>query len=307
MPHLKHIALLLSLLLLLSACGSDEYRPPHLHQLDREEILARAFRKEQRSPYVVFRDSTGQPLSDTLKDELNKGQLQLDQYADKSGEVKEIVVRHMTADDELWSALTREAFIVSNEYSPQPVDCRQAKRILLQLHKKVELARELPNSSIYGIYNDPSPEQSLLMSLIQRCGFPRKSEVTENGLIAIYSLLIFEQRGWLAALYPQLKKSAERGDMSKKYLAYLEDEVLAFSGFPQRYGTFYGRFGTHSIRDSLQVDERRAAMGLPPLAEEPATRQQIPSALPPPPPLSPSLDSFLQSQADTIRSKKIEK
>lgn len=55
--------------------------------------------------------------------------------------------------------------------------------------------------------------------------------------------------------------------------AYIEDRIRTWEGRPQRYGTQHdwdenGVMSPKPIEDPAQVDERRASVGLPPLAEQ---------------------------------------
>jgi hypothetical protein len=68
-----------------------------------------------------------------------------------------------------------------------------------------------------------------------------------------------------------LRAAVEQGQASARDLAYLEDRVAMHRGRPQRYGTQFvsgadGELRPHPIEDEAHVDERRAAIGLPPLA-----------------------------------------
>ena len=65
--------------------------------------------------------------------------------------------------------------------------------------------------------------------------------------------------------------AAGQGEASRGHLAYLTDRVLLAEGAPQGYGTQAtirdGRYVPMNLRDPVGVDERRASVGLPPLAE----------------------------------------
>lgn len=71
----------------------------------------------------------------------------------------------------------------------------------------------------------------------------------------------------------ELLRSLPRGEVDPIQLAMLEDRVRTFSGLPQIYGTQFdwderGEMQPRPIEDAGHVDERRAAIGLPPLAEK---------------------------------------
>lgn len=68
---------------------------------------------------------------------------------------------------------------------------------------------------------------------------------------------------------PLLRDAVRRKDALGSHLAMLEDRVRVADGKPQLYGTQLGgaplRFDP--IEDEAHVDERRAGVGLPPMAE----------------------------------------
>ncbi|MFF0297358.1 DUF4135 domain-containing protein [Kitasatospora sp. NPDC004614] len=69
-----------------------------------------------------------------------------------------------------------------------------------------------------------------------------------------------------------IEAAAERGDMHRRDAAYLADSLRRAEGRPQLYGTKFERVAGGELRpcpieDGDRVDERRAAVGLPPLAD----------------------------------------
>jgi hypothetical protein len=67
-----------------------------------------------------------------------------------------------------------------------------------------------------------------------------------------------------------LTDAVERGEATAVQQAYLTDRVLLHEGQPQEYGTQAiardGRFEARRLRDPDRVEERRACVGLGPLA-----------------------------------------
>jgi hypothetical protein len=68
-----------------------------------------------------------------------------------------------------------------------------------------------------------------------------------------------------------LDEASARGEAPRWQLAYIDDRIRVFEGLKQRYGTQW-RGGPHGlepypIEDRDHVDERRAELGLPSLAE----------------------------------------
>jgi hypothetical protein len=68
-----------------------------------------------------------------------------------------------------------------------------------------------------------------------------------------------------------LDKASAKGEVPRWQFAYIDDRIRVFEGAQQRYGTQW-RSGPNGlepypIEDAAHVDERRAALGLPSLAE----------------------------------------
>lgn len=76
-----------------------------------------------------------------------------------------------------------------------------------------------------------------------------------------------------------LDRAAERGEVPRDQVAMLEDRIRMFEGRRQRYGTQFdwdeqGMMSPVPIEDREYVDERRAEMGLPSLAEQIRTMRE---------------------------------
>lgn len=109
-------------------------------------------------------------------------------------------------------------------------------------------------------------------AIVDQYGWPTRSLVGEQA----------EHMAWLLAQHADIDvvfqerclsliRHAGAGEVCPRHLAYLEDRILLHRGRPQRYGTQYktndrGEFVPQSLEDPEGVDERRAALGLEPLA-----------------------------------------
>jgi hypothetical protein len=112
-----------------------------------------------------------------------------------------------------------------------------------------------------------------LKAVIAEHGWPGTSLVAADGA----------QAAWLLAQHADADPAFQRqcldlltaavaaGEASERNLAYLTDRVLLAEGQPQVYGTQMTNSGGHyvprNLRDPDSVDERRAAVGLGPIAE----------------------------------------
>ena len=112
-----------------------------------------------------------------------------------------------------------------------------------------------------------------LKRLVAERGWPGSSLVGVDGAHALWLLVQHAdtdpafQRHCLGLL----TAAVEAGEASPADQAYLTDRVLLHEGEPQVYGTQLTRRGGRWVPDDLRdpdgVDERRAAVGIPPLAE----------------------------------------
>jgi hypothetical protein len=68
-----------------------------------------------------------------------------------------------------------------------------------------------------------------------------------------------------------LEAAVDQGEAAKLNWAYLLDRVLTLKGEPQIFGTQFmyrdGELAPQTIKDPDTVDERRAELGMMPLAE----------------------------------------
>lgn len=110
-----------------------------------------------------------------------------------------------------------------------------------------------------------------LKQIIATYGWPGYSLVESMGA----------QAAWLIALHADhdralqqqamqlLQQAVQQNEADVQHLAYLTDRVRLGNGQPQLYGTqFFGNFTKYPpIEDATDVDRRRQAIGLPPLAD----------------------------------------
>jgi hypothetical protein len=113
-----------------------------------------------------------------------------------------------------------------------------------------------------------------LAEVIGRHGWPGRTLAGEDGADAAWMIAqhaIGEPQFQLRCL-ALLKEAAAKEEIPLWQPAYLEDRIRMFEGKPQVYGTQYdwdehGEMSPLPIEDPGHVDERRAALGLIPLAK----------------------------------------
>ena len=115
---------------------------------------------------------------------------------------------------------------------------------------------------------------AILDGIIQERGWPTSAMVGEDGAEAAW-LIVQHAIGlpeFQRRCFKLLNEAAATGEIPPWQPAFLLDRILTFEGRPQVYGTGFdwdedGLMSPHPIADLASVDERRAAVGLPPLVE----------------------------------------
>ena len=114
-----------------------------------------------------------------------------------------------------------------------------------------------------------------LHRIIESVGWPGTDLVGPEGAEAAWIILqhAIAEPGLLRRALPLLQTAASEGRASPRHAAMLEDRIRFFEGRPQRYGTQFdwdadGKLSAGEVDDPQRLDERRHAVGLPPLAEQ---------------------------------------
>ena len=111
-----------------------------------------------------------------------------------------------------------------------------------------------------------------LKQIVASHGWPTPALVGKDGVEAAWLIVQHSpDYAWQEQMLPVLKRSAAAGEIRQTDVALLTDRVLVHRGKPQRYGNSFsiknGRLVADPIEDIGGLDARRAALGLPPMAE----------------------------------------
>ncbi|AXG82952.1 hypothetical protein DVK44_27800 [Streptomyces paludis] len=108
----------------------------------------------------------------------------------------------------------------------------------------------------------------VLRSVVEVSGWPTSSVVGENASIAALQILLHAQDpGLLLSCRPLIAEAVAEKSTPAIHLAYVDDACAVQQGRRQTYGTQIDPrlLRPYPVEDADTVDERRAAVGLPPL------------------------------------------
>lgn len=112
-----------------------------------------------------------------------------------------------------------------------------------------------------------------LKRMVAAQGIPTVAQVGKDGVEAALLLVQHADRdpGFQMKVLDQLQASPDHGGVSAQQFTLLTDRVLVAQHKPQRYGTQFtmkdGKLKADPMEDPANVDKRRVAAGLPPLAD----------------------------------------
>lgn len=117
-----------------------------------------------------------------------------------------------------------------------------------------------------------------LRAIIANYGWPTESLAGVDGAKAAHRIAqhSINHPEFMRECRQLLDEASAKGEVPRWQFAYIDDRIRVFEGFPQHYGTQWrdGPEGLepYPIENPDQVDDRRAALGLPSLAELRASR-----------------------------------
>lgn len=112
-----------------------------------------------------------------------------------------------------------------------------------------------------------------LEEIIAQYGWPTRSMVGKQASEAVFLIIQHADLSPQKKYFPLLKEAATRNEARRDHAAMMEDRLLIGEGKKQIYGTglrtddLTKELKLWPIENEEEVDARRAAVGLPPLAE----------------------------------------
>lgn len=172
---------------------------------------------------------------------------------------------------------TLNAQQVADTQSPSDTTLRNE---LLRLGEEDQTGREdlmaavarSDTATLFRFMRADSAHTRRLQQIVARYGWPTSALVGRKAVSAAWLILQHSpDNAWQEKMLPALLRAAAAGDFSQTELAMFTDRLLVHQGKPQHYGNSFsmkdGRLVPDPIDDLTGLDARRAAIGLPPMAE----------------------------------------
>lgn len=145
-------------------------------------------------------------------------------------------------------------------------------------HDQAVRAELAADGSLFGGYHPRmaavhDANAARLRAIIATHGWPTEPLVGVDGARAAHRIAqhSINHPEFMRECRRLLDEASAKGEVPRWQFAYIDDRIRVFEGAPQRYGTQWrnGPDGLepYPIEDPAHVDERRAVLGLPPLAE----------------------------------------
>lgn len=261
-------------LLLICACAPKvtAWKPaPGLRKLSDEERLERVRKRNFASGPIVYRDSVGGVVSEEVAKLLDSKKFFSDLYVNKAGAIVEMQIRRMTDQDRLLIVAIQEAF-QQGDRPPFVMPEFSCDTVQVMLEKMFEKDQAVRQKGSFDASVD-AENQSKLVSIIEKCGFPTRENSGKEGVDAAFFIIQHGPPSMRKKYFPSLQQAVERGELKPGTLALMEDRMLLENGKLQKYGSQVrmdhttGKSELSPLEDPDNVDSRRAAVGLGPLSE----------------------------------------
>lgn len=260
----------ISALIILAGCHPQGYVPKGLRKLDNKERLEFVKKDIFPTDKTVFKDTQGRIIDKDSS--LDMTELFYDYYVNSDAEIMECIVRPITKEDrELWKQIIDE--YQDRDWgviTPAKIECDKQKEILEEV-----MIRDQQNRTSGQVIDLNVDKENLekVLGIFETCGFPTLQRVGQKGMMSTFLVLQHSTRRIREKYLPQIKSSAEKGDLSLQEVALMEDRLLMESGEKQKYGTQITsdqgneEWKLYPIEDMKNVNERRKTMGLGPLED----------------------------------------
>jgi hypothetical protein len=252
------------LFLLCYSCQSDK-----LQKIEEEALIKAIVENTIPSPEeVVFRNEKGEDISyeEFLKIQQEEGFFE-DYFVDKTGKISAIVIRKKTEKDDVLRRKINRALQSKGDLMEIPevtINCEEKANILQTAFEQDQNMRRS------GSKIDPEIDKQNIITIvnfIEQCGLPTLQEVNFEQMAGIWLVLQHAPPYYQKKYIPLIEEASKKGDISPAVVATMKDRALMHEGKPQIFGTQIEKGQLYLLYEPEFVDQRRADIGLEPLAE----------------------------------------
>ncbi|MBC7369758.1 MAG: hypothetical protein H7343_23565 [Undibacterium sp.] len=149
----------------------------------------------------------------------------------------------------------------------------QAQRRQMSEVEKTHGANSAEMRALWSKQNESDAHNIVrLEEIIAKHGWPKRSVFGDKAAAAAFFILQHSGPSYQKKYLPPARAAALAQEMNGSHLALLEDRILVRENKNQIYGSQVhrneaGDFEAHPIEDAAHVDQRRAALGMSPLAQ----------------------------------------
>jgi uncharacterized protein DUF6624 len=172
------------------------------------------------------------------------------------------------------------------------VDEALREELLAMRAEDLRVREELLESGELGYSYAPRMEvvhrknASRLQEIIAEHGWPDRELVGADGTLAAWFIAqhAIGEPDFQRQALTLVQEKVKQGKVPAAQEAYLFDRIAMYEGRPQRYGTQSvpcadGQYRRWKTEDPEHLNERRAAIGMPSVADDPAETESTPQAL----------------------------
>jgi hypothetical protein len=268
---MRQIFIVLSFFLFtLPSCSTREkYNTNGLRKLNDKEILERARANNLITDNTIFIDSLGNINSREEMQKINSKEVFGDLYVNSKGEIVKVLLRRATKQDEILIGKIQDALEEGEPISIVSINCSDVPQILNEVYET-----DQGNRSRGIVENNIDKEnQQKVISIIENCGFPTLEEHGLKSVEATFLVIQHAGKSLREKYFPQIKRSADKGDLQWSKVALMEDRMLMDRGEKQKYGSQVikvngsDKWILYPIQDPENVNKIRAKVGLGPIEE----------------------------------------
>lgn len=161
--------------------------------------------------------------------------------------------------------INRDKFAYVGSVDYIEVDCDRKQELLSEVYisdRKIRMSNEFIKYA-----KEDHRNQELIISIIEKCGMPTLSDVSQDQMNAIWLGLQHTEKKYRLKYFPLIEKAVDNGDLSQEQWALMKDRILMDKGEPQIYGTQFKGGKLYDLADPEAVNQRRAEIGLEPIEQ----------------------------------------